>query len=457
MRPEVRRGFDRRLWLTAALGAAMRAIGCHIHAVPGRDGVAYLWMAEQWAHGHGDELFRQVFHPLYPLLVGLVLQAWPGLDTVAAGQLVAAGCSALAVIPLVLATGRQFGTAPATWAGIMLAIGAWFVRHPAECMSEGPFQLCVAAWMLSLVQRRATIGGLCAGAAFLARPEGAALAMAGALYFVWQPGWRSGWRPAAAHALGAVLVALALPLGSLLAGEGFVLTPKAAFNWEAGVGGHGALFYLRELAKLPGDAWEGIGYLILPCAVFGVWRHRPRPGTLPFAWLLPFLMQCAVIPLLRSNLRFVSGFGVLLLPFAGAGFVALRERCRGRWRWLLVLLLVASEAKLWLGRPADRTIERELGRWLGAHMRERDTLASDMPRLWFFAGRKPPPPREIAEAELHEWAVGPDCVWVALRRGRNDAFLAELDGLGFAPQPLPDELRDRPGAGDVLLWRRRAH
>ena len=82
------RRMDRRLWLIVALALAMRAIGNQVHAMPGRDGVSYLWMAEQWAAGHGEQLFRQVFHPLYPWFVGLVLQVWPGLDAVAAGQLV---------------------------------------------------------------------------------------------------------------------------------------------------------------------------------------------------------------------------------------------------------------------------------------------------------------------------------------------------------------------------------
>ncbi|MEO6593624.1 MAG: hypothetical protein ABIP94_02600 [Planctomycetota bacterium] len=446
---------DRRLWLIVALAAAMRAIGCLVHAMPGRDGVSYLWMAEQWAAGHGEQLFRQVFHPLYPWLVGLVLQVWPSLDPVAAGQLVAAGCSGLAVIPLVLATQRLFGAQAATWAGVMFAIGAWFVRHPAECLSEGPFHLFVLAWAASLTAEkpRAVIGGLLAGAAFLIRPEGAALALAGMLWHA----RRSGWRALLAHAVAAGLVAMLLPLGSLAAGEGFVLTPKAVFNWEVGVGGaeHGVLFYLRELAKLPGDAWEGLGYLVFPLAVLGAWRHRPRLVSLEFALLLPFLMQIVVIPLLRSNLRFVSGLGVLLLPFAGATFAWLFGRVRAPWRWCLVLALVASEAKLWLGRPADRTIERDLGRWLGGQLKQHETLSCDMPRLWFFAGQKPPPPREIASPELHGWAAAPECVYVALRRGRNDAFLGELDGLGFAPMLLPEELRSRSGANDVLLWRRR--
>src|SRR5262245_5536717 len=135
-----------RLGLLLALAVGARVWGCLQAPVPGRDGVTYLWMAQQWAAGHFAELCAHPFHPLYPLAVGLLLQLCPVLDVVLAGQLVAAGCAALAVVPLFFATRHLFGEAAATWAAFMYATGAWFVRHPAECMSEGPFYLCAAGW-----------------------------------------------------------------------------------------------------------------------------------------------------------------------------------------------------------------------------------------------------------------------------------------------------------------------
>ena len=445
-----------------ALAAAMRLVGCTLHTMPGRDGVAYLWMAERWAAGDFGELFAHVFHPLYPFAVGVVLMLVPGLDAVAAGQLVAAGCSALAVVPLWYATARLFGQAAATWAAVMLAIGSWFVRHPAECMSEGPFQLLAASWAALLLggTARPFGAGLVAGAAFLVRPEGGALALAGMLLLA----ARDSKRCALAHGAAAAAIALLLPLGSLATGHGFVLTPKAAFNWEVGAGGaeSGIAHYLYHLLRLPGDAWEGLGYVVFPLMVAGVVRWRPRSLAAPeLALLLPFVLQCAAIPLLRSNHRFVSGLGVLLLPFAGALFALLLQRVR--WRWLLVLLLLASEAKLWwrrplpdfgLGQPADRTIERELGRWLGGSMAATETLTSDMPRVWYFAGRRPPPPRQITPEVLLRDAGEPACRFVALRRGRSDRALDELARAGFIALELPAELRAVPGADEVVLRQR---
>lgn len=434
------------------LAVGMRVVGCALRPIPARDGVAYLWMAEQWVREGTGALFEGVFHPLYPFAVGLVLAALPdAFDTVVAGQLVAAGCSAVAVLPLHAVTRRLFGDRAALWAGVMFAIGAWFVRHPAECLSEGPFHLCVLLWAAGLLapQPRALLAGIAAGAAFLARPEGLALVPAGLLL-----ARHGGRRVMLAHVAAAAAIAALLPLGSLATGHGFVLTPKAAFNWEVGAGGAGSTLghYLHHVVRMPGDAWEGLGYLVFPLMLGGVvWRWR-QLGAREWALLLPFLLQCAVFPLLRSNLRFVSGFGVLLLPFAGLAFATLLQRTR--WRWLLVLLLVASEAKLWLGRPADRTFERELGRWLATQMAPTDTLASDMPRVWFFAGRRPPPPREILAADLVRWAEEPGCRFVALRVGRTEGAGPGLTTAGFVIAELPPALHRVSGAASVQLWQR---
>jgi hypothetical protein len=421
--------------------------------VPGRDGVTYLWMARQTAAGNFAELCAHPFHPLYPFAVGVLLKLLPGLDAVLAGQIVAAGCGALATVPLFLATRHLFGEAAATWAALMYALGAWFARHPAECMSEGPFYLCAATWCWCLLRERPLpiAGGLAAGLAFLVRPEGGSLALAGA----WLLAGKS-WSRALRHLAAAVLVASCLPLAFVACGHGFVLTPKAAFNWDVGVGraDHGPWFYFEQLAKLPGDAYEGLGYFVFPLIIAGVCWHRPRSLREPTAaLLLPFALWFLVIPLLRSNLRFVSGMGIILLPFAGVAFTRLWQIAR--WRWLFLALLLGSEAKLWFDRPADRTLERDLGQWIGAQLDQGDTVSSEMVRLWFFAGRCPPPPVEIGPADIVGWARRPECRFVAVRHWHRDPALDELRVLGFASLPLPPELRALPDAKDVLLFERR--
>jgi len=381
----------------------------------------------------------------------VLLRALPGLDAVAAGQLVAAGCSALTVVPLWFVARQKFGETAATWACACFALGTWFARHPAECMSEGTFQLAATTWaaLLLATTPRPALAGLAAGAAFLARPEGASFVLVGTFLAA----RTQSWRGAASHALAGGAICALLPLAWLATGRGFVLTPKIAFNWDVGAGGAASPVghYLQELLRLPGDAWEGLGYAVFPLLLLGIWRNRPLRVS-DAALLLPFAMQCAVIPLLRSNLRFVSGTGVLLLPYAGHACTLLARR--KLLAPLLVLLLVAGEAKLWLRHPADRSAEREVGCWLATQLQPGDTLASDMPRLWYFADRRPPPPRVITATDLLAWAADPRCRAVVWKQGRSAVDEAALGKAGYAKFALPAAVASVPGASELLVWRR---
>lgn len=441
-------------WLLLALAAAARAFGCWRTEIPGRDGFAYLWMAQQWAAGHLGGLFGTVFHPLYPFLVGILLRLWPGIDVALAGQLVSAGAATVAVLPLWWVAQRLFGERAAVWAGVMYAIGTWFVRHPAESMSEGPFYLLASAWAAAMLARRPAPAGVLAGLAFLTRPEGAALAVAGVLVLAVG---REGWS-ALRHGIAALLVSALLPLGYAVLGHGFTLTPKASFNWEVGAGGSRSplAHYFYEWSQLPGSGLEGLGYLVFPLMAAGAWRWRPRRLADPrWLLLLPFLMQCAVVPLLRSHFRFLSGFGVLLLPFAGAMFAWLWQRSpRVWWPALWLLLLVGSESRLWLDRHPDRSIERLVGQELGRRLRYGETLASDMPGLMFFAGQQPPPPAPITLADILSRARRADCRFVVLKMGRTALDSGDLAILGLEQEELPALLSVHVGAADLQLYAR---
>lgn len=442
-------------WSLLLLAVAVRAMVCLRTEVPGRDGVTYLWMAERAAEGEPAALFATVFHPLYPALVAAVLALAPGLDPVAAGQMVAAGLGALALLPLWAVALALFGERAAAWAAFAYAIGAWFARHPAECMSEGPFYLAVALWALGLCGPRcrpATAGGA-AAAAWLLRPEGALLALVGAWLL-----WRQGRRRELAVFAAALLPALSLPLGHALWGQGFTLTPKAAFNYEVGVGGAAApvAHYLREAAKLPGAAAEELGWLWLPLAVCGAVLHRPRHAADPrLALVLPFVLQCLLVPLLRTHWRFLSGFGILLLPLSGAvlaGWLPVLAR-RARWLpWLAVALLVAAEARVFGARHGERAVERELGRWIGARLGAGEYVVSDMPRLCYFAGQRPPPPRPILPAEIVAAAGSPSCRYVALVEGRTAVDPDRLRDMGLEPTEPPGLLSEAVGRRGIRLF-----
>lgn len=445
-------------WLLFAGALALRAFGCAAASVPGWDGISYLWIAGECAHGRFEALYATVFHPLYPLLVAPGLAVAPEVEPQRIGQITAALPAALAVVPLWHATRTLFCARTALWSGVLYTIGTWFVRHPAECMSEGPFYLLVASWLLALLEprRRSATAGAFAGLAFLTRPEGGALALVGAVH-LWCAGAR---RQAVRHAAVAAAIGLLYPLGALAAGEGFVLTPKAAFNWDVGAGGAGnpLVYYAVELARLPGIAFEGLGYAVTPLALAGVLLLRPRRAADP-RWLLlvPFLLQCLVVPLLRSHYRFVSGFGLLLLPHAGHALVALRGALARRARWLPLLATIAvfgAEAKLYLATPPDRSIERDLGRALGAELSPGQTLVSDMARVDYYAGLPPPPPRRLEPDALLRAAAEPHCRFVALRRGRTALAPDALAAIGFHEVSLPTAVATHPHRDEVALFTR---
>ncbi len=424
--------------------------------VPGRDGVSYLWMAERSALGDPSALWSTVFHPGYPALIRMLLRVWPTLDPETAGQLVACGCAVLAMLPLWAVTRACFGERAAWWTGLAYALGAWFARHPAECLSEGPFFLLVATWAWCLLRERplAALAGTVAALAYLTRPEGAALGLCG---MVWL--WRRHDRDHALELLlGALPFAALLPLGYAALGTGFTLTPKAAFNWDVGAGdpeGGGFGHVLAEVLALPGAAFEELGWVVLPLVLLGLWWRRGAGGGLPWLLLLPFLLQCLAVPLLRTHYRFLAGFGVLLLPFAGVAAAGLWDRLarRGRWwPWLLPVVLVAAEARVVRPQNAGRAIERELGRHLGSLLRPGEQVLSDMPRLVWFAGRRPPPPRPIAPSEILAAAAAPRARFVAVVEGRTGLDPEDLLRLGLEPMELPALLSASAGRRGVRVY-----
>jgi hypothetical protein len=443
-------------WFALALG--VRALVALRTCVPARDAEAYLWMAAQVARGDFGAAFRSVFHPLHGILVAVPLWLWPGLDVVVAGQAVSILGASLAVLPFHRLVERRFGAAAAGFACAAYAIGTWFARHPADCLSEGPFHLLVASCALGFATGwPAGRTGFLAGLAYGLRPEAAAMVLLGAPWLA----LRSGWRSAVWLLLGFVAGACWWPLGWWWFGDGFTLTPKAAFNWDVGVGGAdaGGGHYLAHALRVPGAAWEAVGFTVVPLAVLGLARADLR-GLRDAAalWLGWFLLQCAVVPLLRSNLRFFAGYGMLLLPFAGIGMVTLLAWLRARPGWLRVLLIAVvalpDAVRLPQLRRADRVVERELGAWLRPRLRAGETIATEMPRLAFFAGLPPIPPRRIERDEILLRCRDPATRFAAVVVERTGLHAADLAPLGFVELKLPEALgRSVHERGVIVCWR----
>lgn len=447
-------GVARAAWVVLGLAMAVRALVAARTAVPDRDAATYLWMARQVAEGHLDAAFATVFHPLYALLVAPIVPLVG--DAVVAGQIVACVLAALAVLPLFALTERAFGSTAAIVATSFYAVGVWFARHPADALSEGPFYFFVAATVALLTrdQPRALLAGIVAALAYGTRPEGAALFLLGAPWLL----LRGQRRAAFAFGCGGSC-ALSWPLGWASLGPGFTLTPKAAFNFEVGVGAPDTdvvAHYLHHLIAIPGAMLEAIGYVALPLAVLGVIRASPRLRTPAALCLGLVLVQVLVVPLLRSNIRFVSGYGILLLPFAGRAVADLAphwRRLRVPARIALACAAVAGDlVRLPQARRVERVVERALGEHLGAALREGEVIATDMPRLAFYAGLRPPEPRPIGASEIAAASRDPSTRFVAVVIGRT-AVGAGIEG--FAPLPLPPAVQQLVEARGICVLVRR--
>ncbi len=449
-------GSRRELLVFVTLAAAVRALVTWRTVMPSRDGATYLWMAERVAAGDLGGAFRTVFHPAYPLLTGACLALFPSLPPMLAGQLVGLVCGALAVWPLWLMTAHCFGAWEARLAATFYAFGLWFARYPAECHSEGCFYAAVTLWGWALLGARVrpAWAGVAVAAAYATRPEGLALLFLGWLRL------HLGERAGRARFLAvAVLVGACVPLGYAAFGSGFTLTPKAAFNYDEGVGsadspvGH----YVQHALRVPGSALGAIGYLTLPLALAGLWslrRARKLAWSAPALWLAaPLALQAVVVPLLRSHARFLSGFGVLLLPLAAVASVWL---VRGRTARLLatMLVLLPDLLRLPLRRGGDRVVERDLGTWLQPRLRPGEIIATEMPRLEYFAGLQPGPPRTITRDELLRAAALPEARFAVIVARRSRIAAIDLENLGLRVVSLPESISTLVRERDLLVYER---
>lgn len=451
----------RALWVLLPAAALLRAWVCHATELPGRDGVTYLWMAVQFAHGHVQAFLSTVFHPLYPALVAPLLACFPSLDPVVAGQLVSAGCGTLALLPLSALVVSRYGPRTGSLVATLYAFGTWYSRHPAECMSEGPYYLVTATWAWALLACRsraagAALAGAMGACAWLARPEGAVLVALGAAWLTLNDRRVDAWRSLAV----ALPLCAALPVALGLAGNGLVLTPKASFVLAEGLGGaaHPVAHWFVELAQVPLAVAESMGFVVFPLFLVGTFLARPRTWRDPAVLLLaPLLAQCLVAPGLFAHHRFFSAQSMLALPFAALALERLFAAPRHRLLAVAVVVaLVASEARVLAPRNVDRGVERTLGRHLAAQLRPGDRVATDMPRLAFFAGRKPPPPRAFTNADLEAALADPSCVLLALVRGRGglDVQPVSLAARGFEPMILPPGLAAAAEARGILVFSR---
>ncbi|MFO1030120.1 MAG: hypothetical protein U1F60_03490 [Planctomycetota bacterium] len=429
----------RALWLAAVLLAAWSLVLARRSPLPSEDGVSYLWIAERFAAGDFAAALSTVFPPGYPLL--LAPWIWLGGNGEAVAHWFGAICLSATLWPLArLAT---FAGAPTVWPVVLLfAASPLPPRLCAEVYSESPYLLLMAWGAWFGVTGRMLVMGVCAAMAFWIRPEGSLLA---ASFVLATP--RRAWPSLVPVALGVLLLAA----WRWSVGHGFDPLPIHAFHeGRDDLAERGQV--LHNLLALPGPWFEGLalaGALVLP-ALF-------RPGSRrlwPFVWQVA--LQVGVICTFVVRRRFFVSCAVAVHVLAGT---VLARFPRGVQCLVLAVALCIGLVSGWTGGiDADRAVERELGAWLRPQLAATDRLVSDLPRVVYFAGEPPLPPRHFTLAQMLGQIAGADVAWVVVRDRSERVPFAELEpqlAVRFQRVVLPEGLAKAAASRGVAVFRRR--
>jgi hypothetical protein len=422
----------RRLACILLLAAALHAWGIARASLPAQDGLKFLRVARAFGREPWDAVVRgSDQHPLYPALialahpmVGALVGGGPDSWRIAA-QVVSALASTLLLLPL-LALGRDLFdervglAAAALWAVLPFPaeVGRDTLADPLALLA-----FATALWLgLRALRGRsvapALLCGLAAGVGYLARPEVAvapvAVLAAAAPELLRRRPIRTAGLPRFA-ALGVAFLAcvggyamvkgelsekLAIRRAAALGSRhdrprevAHVLPPglddpRWSFEPKEESGAPGRLSLVEATARLAAGWAEGLGWLLVPFALIGAVRVRPRVGGGLMAVYLALFS--ALLVRHAMTLGYLSGrhsltLVIVALPWAAAGLFAAGRRvadwCRmdgarrpraGR----LALAVVLASGVVAQAKPShpSRWGHRAAGHWLASHAGEGDAV-----------------------------------------------------------------------------------
>jgi hypothetical protein len=392
--------------------------------VPSEDGVSYLWIAERFAALDLAAATSTVFPPGYPLALAPWIAA--GIAPERAAHLVGALALALALRPLAQLAAAAGGAAAARGAVWLFCALPLLPRLGAECYSEPLFLLLMAHGALAALRERWLVVGACSAAAFWIRPEGSLLAASYALAAPWR-----AWRALLPVGVGV----LALAALRWAAGHGFDPLPIHAFH-EARDDLPDKGRIVANLLRTPGPWLEGLALAGVLCLPAMRWRD---PLARPLA--LQVVLQVLVVATFVARRRFYLSCAIPACALAGATLAKLPTAAQHAL--LAVSLSLAAWGGWTGGIDADRAVERDLGAWLRTQLREGDRLVSDLPRVAWFAGQAPLPPRHHSAAQMQAIVTAQAPAFVVVRTRGDRSAWAELEPWlreRFAPAAAPPEL-----------------
>ncbi len=467
----------------AALGARLL---CVLEtAAPDRDAAWYAWAARSFHEGRPAGALASVFPPLHPFLASFPagLFAKDGADWWHGLQAVGTLWELAGILLLFDLLARRAGKTLAWIACAFWALGmlpAWTV---ADGMSGPLFRLLLVLALRGWILGPWWLPGLAAGLASVTRPEGLAL-----LPLALAAPWRSPGDRRPPKGLFALFLALGprafyLLLRARAAGE-FLLFPKGHFMTPLSAFAEpdlpaAAAHWFHQAGRFLSQGFDGLGYLAWPMLPLGAWltwknyARRESRGRLPEGWGLPLLLAggaLAVVPLYFGNRRFWTPWLPVLLP-AAALPLALPARKRPFLTALLVgASLLPHTVRLALPRRRSLAPLAALGPRIAGDLRKaplpppgrgqspppwaRSGLVSDLPRLYLFAGLRPPPPCSIPASLLLEAARSPRVRFAASLKKRRKLPPALMKELGFQPARFDPALEGALSREGFEVWRR---
>jgi len=429
------------LIVALAVGLAVRLARLALDPLIHPDGPAYLAIAMDVVGGRFGRVLGGYYSPLYPTLVAL--PAALGVPLELAGRLTAL-LAGLAALPLLDAfVRRRLGASAAVAAVLVAAVQPALVKASAQVLPETLAATLILGWLVALPDAPAA-GGVLAGLAYLARPEGVLLLPLG---LVRLRARRVGYVGAALLVMAPALIALRVETGhwQLSPREARIVpVPGATTLVDAALRDPRALVasVARGAVEQTLDDAKALSPFLWPAFAAGVASASARAAV---GWPLVVAASFTALPLaLNPSPRYAVPLVPLLLPAVAAGLVALAARLGRRAQAAGAALGVALVVQaLWVSNPFDAACSREVGDLLVSRYGTGQALVAVDGRFAYRARGRALVPRTTAPDEA-----------LALAREKNARlWLTRPAWLGRAWTPPPD-VRPvaRPCGGTFVLF-----
>jgi 4-amino-4-deoxy-L-arabinose transferase-like glycosyltransferase len=429
-----------------ALALILRLVVGHAIGVIETDGVRYITIARQF-QATGNP-FDPLFHPLYPVIVGLVQRVIG--DWEVAGRLVATVFGMALLVPAFALARDVIGRPVALLTAALLAVHPGLVRNSAAVLADSTYAFLLAAgvwlgWRALAAAHRALLpaAGVVLGLAYLVRPE-AALYLVGLLVVAlilavrdrtglgWAP-WIGGGLVGFSLVAAPYLVYLRRSLGH------WTLSGKVAHNLVQDLGASvGVAPLTHPTALLTNTAVNLLAFLkySVPDLLPGLLILFFLPGVLRGAredgWLgrEGVLLALAIPPFgtlaFHTETRVFLPVLAFVLPFVAAG--------------LLLLALVTALRPVLRPDPAE-AVYRQAARMI-AETEAGDAIVMDRkPFVAYYSGRHHAPlGAEITPADLQ----------AAARRAGARVVVLDSRALEDRPQLAPFVWSAPPPGFDVV-------